>query len=231
MPSIKIKNNKLTFFKKITGTNISDLAGLNPFKPRGDAVLFMLGYVQEPFDEFYTKRGALAEKLAAISLRKRGLNPITYNPREINWDNFPDNPYFGGLIDIELPNEKTIYEIKSKSIADYDKISRFGDKVQEQQAMHYAWLRGYSEAHIMWIFFDTLSENLIRNNQPLTTYKNLKMFEKTLPIDFPYQDKLHQDALDYYLSCISSSSIPLSDVSDKYLTLLKLKNKDGSLKS
>ena len=220
---MKIRNNNLTFFKKITGTNISDLAGLNKFKPRGDAVLAMLGYVKEEFDPFYTDRGALAEKLAAASLRKRGFNPVTYDARKLFYDNFPDNPYFGGLIDIELPEQHTLYEIKSKSIKDYEKISKYGDEVQEEQAMHYGWLRGYAEVHIMWIFFDEETENLIRNKKPVTSFKNLKMFEKTLPINNDYQTELHNDALTYYMSCLRNQAVPIKDISDKYLELLKIK--------
>ena len=228
---INDKNNTLTFFKKITGTTIADLAGLNKFKPKGDCVLAMLGYVTEPFDEFYTKRGDIAEKLAFKSLTKKGHKCVTYDKKQYHYDNFPENPYFGGLIDIEIPSEKTLYEIKSKNIKDYEKISKFGDVVQEEQAMHYAFLRGYKEAHIMWIFFDDTTEEEIRSDKPISTYKNLKMFEKTLPIDFDYQDKLHKDALLYYVHCLAHQQVPIEDVSDKYLELLKVKRPNSNPKT
>ena len=225
---MKIKDNQLTFFKKITGTTFPDLAGLNKFKPKGDAVLAMLGYVTEPFDEFYTKRGALAEKLAFMSLTKRNHKCVTYDPKQIHYDNFPDNPYFGGMIDIEIPSENTLYEIKSKNIKDYDKISKYGDIVQENQALHYGYLRNYKEVHIMWIFFDDVSENEIRNHQPLSTYRNLKMFEKPLTVNYDEQRKLHTEALKYYVHCMALQSIPLEDVSDKYLELLKVKRPNSN---
>lgn len=221
---MKIKNNNLLIFerKKITGTTISDLAGLNKFKPRGDAMLSILGYVSEPFDPFYTARGELAEKFAKQSLIKRGYHPVTYDKFECHFDNFPDNHNFGGLIDIDLPDINTLYEIKSKNIKDYDKIVKYGDKCQEEQAMHYAWLKNYPEAHIMWIFFDDISEAEIRAGKSLSSLKNLKMFEKTLPIDFKYQDELHSNALSYYNTVLSTGIIPLEDISDKYLKLLNL---------
>ena len=219
---MKIRKNNLLIFerKKITGTNIADLAGLNKFKPKGDAMLSLLGYVKEPFDPFYTARGEIAEKLALQSLTKRGFNCVVYDKFKCNFDNFPDNPNFGGLIDIEIPSENTLYEIKSKNIKDYEKISTYGDALQEEQAMHYAWLRGYPTAHIMWIFFDDNHEKQIKDNQKLTNLKNLKMFEKELVIDYPYQEKIHNDALNYYNRVLSTGEIPLSDISDKYLKLL-----------
>lgn len=216
------KDNKLSFFKKITGTNIADLAGMNKFKPRGDAVLSMLGYVTEEFDPFYTKRGKIAETLALKSLTKRGFKCVTYDGFKCHFDNFPNNPYFGGLIDIEIPSLNTLYEIKSKNIKDYDKIAKYGDSVQEEQAMHYGWLRRYGKVHIMWIFFDDESESEIKSDKPLSTYKNLKMFEKELIIDNDKQYEIHEKALLYYIDCLAHQTIPLEDVSDKYLGLLKL---------
>lgn len=212
--------------KKITGTTISDLAGLNKFKPKGDCVLSMLGLVKEPFDEFYTKRGKLAEQLAKRSLERKNHKCTTYQ----TYDNFPDNTFFGGAIDIELLDENTIYEIKSKNIKDFERISKFGDVCQEQQAIHYAYLRGYPYAHIMWIFFDNDTENLIRNDQPISSFKNLKMFEKTLTVDVPTQDKIHNDALNYYFNCIKNRAIPMSDISDKYLSILGVPRSNSVLK-
>ena len=220
---MKIQDNNLTFFKKITGTTYPDMAGLNKFKPKGDCILSMLGYVKEPFDEFYTKRGELAEKLALQSLTKRGKKCVVYDKKAVDYDNFKNNPYFGGLIDIEIPSENTLYEIKSKNIKDYDKIVSKGDLVQEEQALHYGYLRQYKEVHIMWIFFDDNSEAEIRAGKPVSTYKNLKMFEKTLPVDLAREDKLHKEALLYYTHCLALQEIPLQDVSDKYLQILKLK--------
>ena len=225
---LRIKNNKLTFFKKITGTNIADLAGLNKFKPRGDALLAMLDIVKEPFDKFYTDRGAIAEKLAYQSLTKRGFKCVVYDAKKLDYDNFPENPYFGGLIDIEIPSLSTLYEIKSKNIKDYDKIVKFGDIVQEEQAKHYGYMRRYNTVHIMWIFFDDATEECIRNGQPITTYKNLKMFEKPLPIDFEYEKKIHTEAVLYYINCLARQEVPLEDISDKYLELLKLKRPDSN---
>ena len=217
-----VKNNKITFFKKITGTNVAELAGMNKFKPRGDMVLSMLGLVTEPFDEFYTKRGEIAEKLALQTLKKRNLPCVVYNKREVGYDNFPDNRFFGGLIDIEIPALRTLYEIKSKNIKDYDKIEKFGDSCQEEQAMHYGWLRHYDKVHIMWIFFTDEIEEKIKAGEPITSYAGMKMFEKELVVDDDVQEDIHRRAAQYYVHCVALGEVPIEDISDKYLNLLHL---------
>lgn len=222
-----IKNNKITFFKKITGTNVAELAGMNKYKPRGDMVLSMLGLVTEPFDEFYTKRGDIAEKLALQTLRKRNFPCVVYNKREVGYDNFPENRFFGGLIDIEIPALNTLYEIKSKNIKDYDKIEKFGDSCQEEQAMHYGWLRHYDKVHIMWIFFTDEIEAKIKAGEPITSYAGMKMFEKELIIDDDVQEDIHRRAAQYYVHCMALGEVPIEDVSDKYLELLRIKRPEG----
>lgn len=219
---MKIQNNKLTFFKKITGTNVAELAGMNKFKPRGDMVLSMLGIVSEPFDDFYTKRGAIAEDLALKTLRKRNLPCVIYNKKSVNYDNFPENRFFGGLIDIEIPVLRTLYEIKSKNIKDYDKIEKFGDSCQEEQAMHYGWLRHYEKVHIMWIFFTDEIEAKIKAGEPITNFAGMKMFEKELTVDDDVQEDIHRRACQYYVHCMALGEVPIEDISDKYLNLLHI---------
>lgn len=209
-------------FKKITGTTLCGLAGLNKFKPPGDTILSMLKIIKEPFDEFYVKRGDIAEELAYKSLTKRGLSCIHYNDKKaIGYDNFPGDPYFGGIIDIEIPLKNTLYEIKSRNIKDYEKIQKYGDSEQERQATHYAWMRGYAASNIMWIFFDDVSESEIKAGRPLSTYKNLKMIEKQLPVNYDEEYEIHKKALTYLNNVIKTGEIPDSDISDKYKSLLK----------
>lgn len=220
-------NNKLNFFKKITGTNVAELAGMNKFKPRGDMVLSMLGIVSEPFDDFYTKRGAIAEDLALKTLRKRNLPCVIYNKKSVNYDNFPENRFFGGLIDIEIPVLRTLYEIKSKNIKDYDKIEKFGDSCQEEQAMHYGWLRHYEKVHIMWIFFTDEIEAKIKAGESITNFAGMKMFEKELTVDDDVQEDIHRRACQYYVHCMALGEVPIEDISDKYLELLHIKRPEG----
>ena len=208
-------------YKKITGTNIADLMGINKWKTQGDCLLNMFGIIKEDFDEYYTKRGALAEKIALKSLQKRGLNCTTYNAREIGWDNFKDNKYnLGGVIDIELIDNKTLYEIKSKSMKDYEEILKNGNAVQEQQAIHYGFLRKYKSVSIIWIFFDEQTEYEIRNDLPITTFKNLKMIERELFVNYKELTHKYLEVINFYDDCYNNRRIPLHLISDKYLNKL-----------
>lgn len=213
-------DNEIIKHKKITGTTIADLMGINKWKKQGDCLLTMFGFIKEDFDEYYTKRGALAEQLAYVSLTKRGYKCTTYNAKEINWDCFKEYLNFGGVIDIELIENKTLYEIKSKSMKDYEKIKNYGDVVQEQQSIHYGFLRKYEETHIMWIFFDEQTEYEIKNDLPITTYKNLKMIEKPLKVDRGKLKLEYKNVLSLYNDCYDNKRIPLKLISDKYLKML-----------
>ena len=214
-------DNDIIKNKRITGTTIADLMGINKWKTQGDCLLNMFGIIVEPFDEYYTKRGALAERLALKSLEKRGHKCITYNAQEIGWNNFPQNKNnLGGVIDIELPLEKTLYEIKSKSMKDYEEILKNGNVVQEQQAIHYGYLREYDKVHIMWIFFDEQTEYEIKNDLPITTLKNLKMIERELFVNREELVYMYLEVINFYDECYTNRRIPLHLISDKYLNKL-----------
>ena len=231
---MKIEGNYLVFdtetikSEKITGTTIPSLLGIDKFKKKGNTLLSMWGFVKEDFDEFYTKRGELAEKIAKFILKKRGKQIVTYNAEELKWDNFQNIKGLGGLIDIEIPSEETLYEIKSKSLKDYEYICKNGQENQERQALHYGCLRNYKVVHIMWIFFDEQTENEIRNNLPITTLKNIKMFEKPLYVDLNKLQSENNEALTYLLTCYKEKRIPLDDISDSYLEKLGLQRPQDS---
>jgi hypothetical protein len=103
---------------------------------------------------------------------------------------------------------------------DYEKIQKYGDEVQEQQSIHYGFLRGYEETHIMWIFFDEQTEYEIKNDLPITTYKNLKMIEKPLKVDRGKLKLEYKNVLSLYNDCYDNKRIPLKLISDKYLKML-----------
>lgn len=226
---MKIENDYLIFekndnikLKKITGTTFPALLGLDPFKKKGDCLLSMLNYVKEDFDVFYTKRGDIAEKIAKVYLEKNGFKCTTYDKFEINFDNFPENKSFGGLIDIELLENDTLVEVKSKSLKDFNEIIKNnGCLHQELQGLHYGWLRKYNFIKMIWIFFDEDTENEIKNNKPITSYNKIKKFEKEILVNNMEQDNLHKQVLQYVYDClVKNKAIPLQDISDKYLKLL-----------
>lgn len=204
--------------KKITGTSYPALAGIDRFNKQGDQVLKMLKIIVEDFDDFYTKRGAIAETLANKSLIKSGRETTIYKD---TYDCFSGIKDFGGIIDIELLNENTLYEIKSKNIKDFDKIERYGNLVQEKQTLHYAWLRGYRTCYIQWVFFTDEIEECIRENKPITNWKGVRQITKQLIVDFEKEETHHQVALNFLNKCLEEKRIPLETISEKYLTMLQ----------
>lgn len=204
--------------KKITGTSYPALAGLDKFNKQGDQVLKMLKIISEDFDEFYTKRGVIAETLANRSLIKAGRQTTIYKGV---WDCFQEDKNFGGIIDIELKEENTLYEIKSKNIKYFERIEKYGDKTQEEQALHYAWLRDYNECYIQWVFFTDEIEKNIREDIPITNWNGVKQITKRLIVDYAKESSQHQTALDFLNRCLEEKRIPLNTISDKYLTMLE----------
>lgn len=199
--------------KKITGTNYPALAGIDPFTKRGDQVLKDFKVIVEPFDVFYTKRGAIAETLSKLSLERDGQRCTIY--KDI-WDCFKGVKNFGGIIDIELLDHNTLYEIKSKNIKDYDKIVKWGCRQQEAQAKHYAWLRGYQTCYIQWVFFPDNIESQIRNDEKITSWQGIKKYTKQLWVDLEEEERLHKEALEFYTKCFTEKRIPIVEISENY---------------
>ena len=57
--------------KKITGTIMGEMLGLNNFKKKGDAILTMIRAYKEVIDPFYTNRGAQAELILREKLKQK----------------------------------------------------------------------------------------------------------------------------------------------------------------
>jgi len=228
---MKIENDKLIFDnsnikrKKITGHSFVDMAGLNPYAKIGDVVLERLGYLKQDVPEKYLLRGDYAEKIVRAIYERDGHKCTIYDKDKIHYDNMPENKDFGGLIDIDLLEENSLVEVKSKSMSDYDKILREKPAWEVMQGCYYAYLKGKESFTMEWIFFDPLTEREVFANQPVTTLANLKrisqkynMNEKTLN----YTKGLLDKVLNYYNKCLSEGAIPLEDISDRALEQLGL---------
>lgn len=211
--------------KKITATSFYGLLGENKFKPKGDYLLSVLGLLKEPFDPFYSKRGEIAEKVLNEWLQAKGYTTKTWNKFEINFDNFPKNKEFGGMIDIAITNPiRCLVECKSKNIKDESKIKMFPNLEQEHQALFYGYMSKCDNIKIIYVFFTDEQELAIRENKPLYThYGNFQFYEKDLVLDPKDIEQKLEKALAYKKSCIENGKIPLSDISDKALDLLNLR--------
>lgn len=227
---MRIENGHLilpTYYKnkKITATSFYGLIGGNNFKPKGDYLLSVLGLLKEPFDPFYTKRGEIAEKVLNAWLQSKGYTTKTWDKYAINFDNFPKNKEFGGMIDIAITEPiRCLVECKSKNIKDESKIKMFPNQEQEHQALFYGYMSKCENIKIIYVFFTDEQEQAIRHGQQIdTNYNNFKFYEKDLILDKRDIEFKLAKAQAYKQKCINNGKIPLEDISDKALELLGLK--------
>ena len=128
---------KLGKRKKITSRIFPSLIFKNKYESVGHALLERFGLLEkEEIHPFYSVRGEIAERMVLKYLKEQNAELIlkTWEAEEVNFDNFPNNPDFGGLIDIAIaaPEEyRAVVEIKSKEIKKYKTIKDNGGSPEE----------------------------------------------------------------------------------------------------
>jgi len=207
--------------KKISGHAFVEIAGLNHFNPKGDAVLGLFGFYKNDVDKKYLYRGDLAEKIVQ-KVYSRTTKIQVYDKKSINYDNFQDNKYFGGLIDIELPFDKAYVEVKSKSMSAYDSVNNYPPMDEVYQGLLYCVL-GHKDKLIMeWIFFDEKAEQEIFNGMQPSSLKELKKITKEYLVKDYEEDVRNKmkETFNYYLNCYKESRVPVNDISERVLKIL-----------
>lgn len=217
-----IEKTEMTKFKKITGHSFVQLIGIDPFTKVGDCLLSMHGLYSEKIDKKWLKRGDFAEKIIQKVYTRNGHKITTYDKNEVNYDNFQQYKHFGGLLDIELIEENSLIEVKSKSMKDYDYIIE-NQPIQEiYQGLYYGYLRGYETITMEWVFFDEQTQEEIFNDKPITTLKNLKKYGKRFAVNKEEMKQKLQTALQIVFDFRENGKIPLNNISDKVLNYLGL---------
>lgn len=207
--------------KKISGHTFVALCGLDPFKKQGDALLEMHRFIKSEVDPKWLRRGTVAEKIVAKIYQKEH-QITTYDAKEIGYDNFKNDPNFGGIIDIEVDN-KTLVEVKSKSLDKKEFIINNPPKAEIYQAMLYAYLRNYDYFTMEWIFFDKPTEDEIFQGKAPTTLKNLQRYTKVFFVDRDEMKKLMMTALNFVKAFRLRRPIPLAYFSDEVIQKIKEK--------
>ena len=219
--------------KKITGHSFVDIAGLNPYSKRGDALLAYLKIYKPPFDKKYQYRGDMAEKMIGFILKKQMKEYLYYDEaakKANNYDFFPNYKFCGGIPDFEIPSEKTVHEVKSKSLKDYEKIKSQPPIYEIYQGLYYAYLRKYDYLIMDWVFFDEESEKLLFENKKPKTLDNCKIVQRRYVITDEIRNKIQDMIMDDFLyidSCLSKKAIPLEDISPSILKALNIQNDRG----
>lgn len=161
--------------KKITSRAFACLLGKNTFESAGKTILERCNMVEkETIDPYYTVRGAVGERLVNdyfIDVYKRfkkiDITLMTWNAKDVNFDNFHKNADFGGLLDIAIAkpdSERAVIEVKSKSMKDFSFISsKKGVEEEVLQGKFLATLSKVSTCYMAYIFFDEQQEILLKD--------------------------------------------------------------------
>lgn len=219
--------------KKITGHSFVDIAGLNTYSKKGDALLSYLKIYKPPFDKKYQYRGDMAEKMIGFILKKQMKEYLYYDEaakKANNYDFFPNYKFCGGIPDFEIPSEKTVHEVKSKSLKDYEKIKSQPPIYEIYQGLYYAYLRKYDYLIMDWVFFDEESEKMLFENKKPKTLDNCKIVQRRYVITDEIRNKIQDMIMDDFLyidSCLSRKAIPLEDISPSILKALNIQNDRG----
>lgn len=210
--------------KRISGHSFVELLGLNKFTLKGDALLYMFNILHRNVDDIYQKRGEFAEKLVKRWLEQRGKTCITYDSKIVKYTNFPTNKNFSGVIDIDLPVERTLVEVKSKSMSKYSIIKQTKPLDEIYQAMLYAYLSGYKTFIMQWVFFDEQTKNEIFRGLKPTTLQNVKGISAVYQVDKSDIFIKMWQAKEIVDDFIKTKKIELKDISEKCFVELNKQN-------
>ena len=214
-----VDNGNLVFdddfkFKKIGGHNFVELLGMNPYSKVGDTLLRMFKVIKSDIDAKWLLRGDFAEGIVRGVYERDGHRTVVYDKKKCNYTNFPKSSEITGLIDIELPDEKTLIEVKSKSMKDYDKIMNEPPKSEIYQGLLYGYMRNYKYITMEWIFFDEETEKEVFAGQKPTTLRNLKRISRAYEVDRIEIAKMISRAVAIENRFLECKYIPLSLISE-----------------
>jgi ATP-dependent Clp protease ATP-binding subunit ClpA len=192
--------------KKITSRMTPILLNKNNFNGVGYGVLDRMGMLEkEEIDPFFTVRGAVGENLIEKYLKQEykkygvEIETVTFNAKDVNYDNFKSNEIYGGLIDIGIksPDEfRATVEVKSKNEKSYDHIVGKGEMPEEEviQGEHLAYLSHTDKLIMAYIFFTDKQESLIKSYMGTKDFdlESYNLEEMVSGLNFkPEQFKIH----------------------------------------
>lgn len=157
-------------FRKITSRRFPNLIGENKWNSVGVELLDVFYQIEsQAFDNWYTIRGLLAEDLADKYIKQwiksqKGIEITTvhFAPQQFDgYDQFKDNQYFGGVIDIAIASpkeERAVIEVKGKSISALGKVELERPQEEVTQGEQLAFLSKVDKYYMCYVFFDETQE-------------------------------------------------------------------------
>lgn len=123
--SEEYKNKVGNKFKKITGSRLYNVLGLNEMSSSFKTWCTMVNIYTEPMDEMMANAGNVIEpKIRQWVEKTMNKKYLVYDPKKCKYDVFENNPIFGGIPDgepitdgtIDYSNGARMLEIKTSSI-------------------------------------------------------------------------------------------------------------------
>lgn len=152
-------NTNKKYFKKITGSRMASVLGINPYNSPSKTWAIMVGIYKEEMSDFYTKPGQVIEPLIFdYVIKKTKLNYKNYDPFKIKWDVFQDNEIFGGIPDgepvneygdLDYSNNNPMLEIKTTSLDKFQFIKE-GNSFQVKIQNNLPVVKTPNEGLIKW---------------------------------------------------------------------------------
>lgn len=157
---------------KISASRLGGLANLNEYQPYGNTLLELFGiFKSDEIDGFYKKRGWVLENALKKKLKANGFDYVDYPDNVYDIYDFQKadeygvvpNEYFSGKPDIKVPKHKVMFECKSKSMKDKEKITNLKPITEVVQGELYLELeKDYKYCYMVWGFFSEELELRIR---------------------------------------------------------------------
>ena len=234
---LDISNEFININKKIFSSRLGNLIGINKWEKKGDTLLKMWKLVvDEPINPFYLERGEIAEKIVKQQFENLGIKHTYYglsaSGKKI-FDLFEtSNPVFGGVYDFVLTDNKVAVEVKSKNIKDFQTIQQKGaDPTHLAEVELVSYLGSLEKFCIWYVFFTDEQEQKIKDGK--FTDEDIKAFnflQQSIRFSGKVNEQRIQSAMlkayDYREQVLKDRKIPLSDISEKMLQKIMLKEND-----
>lgn len=176
--------------KKVTSTWYPQLYDDTRFNKRGDKLLEFYRLLEsDPFDNYYTLRGYVAEKYISDFLKKKDYKVHTFDE---SWDLYnyhTEHPmgklyaYFGGRPDIiyeDADGKRHLIEVKSKSLDKKQYVIDSPPETEIMQGKMLALLEGLDAVDMTYVMFSEKLEVMMRLATKNTNPFNLKEAYKLL---------------------------------------------------
>jgi len=178
--------------KKLTSTWFPTLYGASTFNKKGDEALRFYGLLEgDEFDNYYSLRGAIAERIVVKALQSKGYHVQTFKD---NFDAFlytkeGDNvlyKYFGGLPDIVYETQdgkRFLIEVKSKDLEKKQYVEKNPPETEIMQGKMLAFLYGLDSVRMTYVLFsdDAIRKMYLSLPSPFNLENALKDFDSKMP--------------------------------------------------